>query len=309
MRKGLLAGLAVALLTTLSGCFDCWDGMCDCYSCSDDWYDSWEHDWDDDWDDWDDCGCSSHIDYDSWSANHCWYDWYSDSVVCDSDWYDDNYSCSSDCSCGSHENHDSDRPNGGDVDNGHTDYARTCIRDSSCYTDEVCKDGYCVLQTIVEENPDIEVLPECTVNKDCSDDMICTDGRCIPCQTNVCDTSKEVECVFSSQCESGLCVDGVCLMPGNCAIDANCGDGYICFDGACIARPECLNDSECGDGKICNASNECEDDVECRVDSDCGEGLICVSNMCAQCRLNCECPNEGDVCMNGFCVADDRIMK
>ena len=67
--------------------------------------------------------------------------------------------------------------------------------------------------------------------------------------------------------------------------------------------PECLSDEECGEGHICNSSNACEDDVECRVDADCGIDMICISNRCAQCRLNCECLNKGDLCMNGFCVA------
>ena len=306
MKKGLLAGLVLALLTTLSGCFDCWDDDCYCDSCSSGYGYYWDDDWDDDWDDYyGGCGCS--MDYHAWHERHCRYDWWSDAVICDSDW-DAHHSCSSGCACqeDSHGNQGGDNHQG---QNDHTDYARTCIRDASCYADEVCKDGYCVLKTVVDDNPDIEIVPECSVNADCSDDMICTDGRCIPCQTDLCDTSKEVECVFSAQCESGLCVDGVCLLPGKCAIDANCSEGQICVDGSCVARPECLHDGECGEGQICNASNACEDDVECRVDGDCGDGMICVSNMCAQCRLNCECPNEGDVCMNGFCVADDRVIK
>lgn len=187
------------------------------------------------------------------------------------------------------------------------DYARACTRDATCYADEICVNGFCTTQDKIDNGEIVEA--ECKVNSDCSDDSICTDGRCIPCQTDACDTSKEVECVFSSQCESGLCVDGACMAAGACAIDANCSEGHICVDNACIARPECLADAECGEGRICNASNKCEDDVECRIDSDCGEGLICVANMCAQCRLSCECPNTGDICMNGLCVADDREIK
>jgi len=304
MRKGLVAGLVLALLTTLSGCFDCWDGMCECDSCGSSY--NHRYDWDDDYY-WDACGCENggRLDYDTWYVNHCWYDSWWGEVECDSDWYSYNSACSGACgSCmDDHQDVDDHHVDDNHGNNSHTDYARACIRDSSCYEDEICKDNFCVLRSVVDDNPDIEIVPECRVNNDCKGDMICTEGRCIPCQTNACDTSKEVECVFSSQCESGLCVDGVCLMPGKCAIDANCSDGQICFDGSCIARPECLSDGECGEGRICNASNECEDDVECRVDADCGNGLICVSNMCAQCRLNCECPSEGDICMNGFCVA------
>lgn len=164
-----------------------------------------------------------------------------------------------------------------------------CVFDKDCQAGWRCYSGVCIDTS------------ECKVNSDCADDMICTSGRCLPCKTDVCDTSKEVECVFSSQCESGLCVNGSCLAVGGCAIDAHCMEGQICMDNVCIARPECLSDAECGDGRICNASNACEDDVECRQDRDCGDQMICVNNMCAQCRLNCECP-EGNICMNGACV-------
>ncbi len=257
---------------------------------------------------WDACACGSggHPDYDVWYANHCWYDSWWKSVECDGDWYSYQSDCSDVCSSYIDDNQNVDDHHNVDDNhdaNDHSDYARACTRNASCYEDEICKDHFCVLKSSVDDNSDIEYIPECHVNSDCKDDMLCTEGRCIPCQANACDTSKEVECVFSSQCESGLCVDGVCLLPGKCAIDANCSDGQICFDGSCIVRPECLSDSECGEGRICNASNECEDDVECRADADCGIGLICVSNMCAQCRLNCECPNDGDICMNGACVS------
>ena len=206
--------------------------------------------------------------------------------------------------------HNSDH-NGSDNNTGNT-----CQWNSDCPENHVCSHGICHDINSGNENSgnensgnddnvsvDPEPVPECTQNSDCDADSICTEGRCIPCQTDACDTTQEIECVFSSQCESGLCVDGACLAPGACAIDANCSEGQICLDGACIARPECLDDSECGEGRICNADNKCEDDVECRQDNDCGEGLICIQNMCAQCRLNCECPNEGDICMNGTCIA------
>ena len=166
----------------------------------------------------------------------------------------------------------------------------------SCRFDKDCNPGYSCIDYVCLD------VAECKSNSDCSDGDICTEGRCIPCQTSVCDPTQEVECVFSSDCESGLCADGKCLAPGACVLDSNCEEGQICKDGACIARPECLSDAECGEGRICNAGNTCEDDVECRQDSDCGEGLICISNMCAECRLSCEC-GEDAVCLNGACVA------
>ena len=208
--------------------------------------------------------------------------------------------------------------------------AISCTQDSDCGTDmdSVCVYNVCRLlmckthadcpqthtclynvcyNTGENSNPDNNtpsVEPECTQNADCGENMLCTDGRCIPCKNDACDTSQEIECVFSSQCDSQLCVNGVCLEAGSCVVDDNCEEGHVCLNGFCVIRPECLEDSECGEGRICNADNKCEDDVECREDIDCGVDMICVQNMCAQCRLNCECP-EGNICMNGACVTPE----
>lgn len=252
--------------------------------------------------------CEDDYYYDDWGYDYsydCWYDDWDGRWVCPGD----NWGCSScncdgcsDCNNCDHSapvNPDPVNPDPVNPDPVDPDAPVSCIWKSDCGLNADCVNGFCVSAA----EPIVEPEPECRENADCGDDMLCTDGRCIPCQTDVCDTSQEIECVFSSDCESGLCVDGACLAPGACAIDSNCLEGQICLEGACIARPECLADSECPDGQICNASNKCEDDVECRVDADCGEGLLCLSNMCAQCRLNCECPNEGDICMNGACVA------
>lgn len=255
---------------------------------------------------WDDCEfCESGYDDDSW-IDGSW------SVSGSGSWMIEGSidgSCSScgSCSsggCGSGYD-DGSIGDSGDVFVG-VGIGGACRRSMECADGLVCNFGQCVDPNDLDFEPipgDPIPQPECYSNQDCGGDDICTNGRCIPCQTDKCDTSKEVECVFSTQCESGLCSDGVCLKPGACVIDSNCQSGQICFDHACIARPECMSDAECGQGKICNPSGSCEDDVECRVDSDCGSGKICVSNMCAECRLNCECPNAGDVCLNGVCVA------
>ena len=239
---------------------------------------------------------------------------------CDESCYDDDYGYngdfhvdihnhygSSDNDCGSDQMScpcDNNDVNNNDVNNSNigNDLPRPvinpsdveCVWNSDCGIGYVCKDGVCEVEAIV---------PECSVNADCADDELCTEGRCIPCQTNQCDTSIEIECVFATQCESGICLNGVCLAPGQCVNDAQCDEGQMCQDFTCVARPECLSDAECGEGRICNASGECEDDVECRKDADCGDNKICVYNMCAECRLDCECA-EGNICLNGACVAN-----
>ncbi len=169
----------------------------------------------------------------------------------------------------------------------------SCVSDE-CVVDSDCAGGLCIDGGCAKA--------QCSVNDDCDDGEMCSDGRCIACMGEDCDTSREIECVFASECESGLCVDGECMAAGTCVIDANCVDGQVCMDNKCVVRPECLSDDECGEGRICNAAYECEDDVQCRVDSDCGDRMICVMNTCVQCRLSCECPNEGDICLNGMCT-------
>lgn len=264
MRNFLMIALSVFALSSFSGCFFTdCDGSCGRH-------DYWEDDYS-----WD-----SSCYYDAWGYWVC--DGYSTRPDAPSIPGSDDDTC---VRCGNEIddsiNHPADDPIA----------SVSCSRDADCGVDSLCNaEGACVPY-------------ECKVNSDCSNDDICAEGRCIPCQTNTCDTSREVECVFGSQCESGLCADGACIPAGKCVFDSNCQEGQVCLDGECLARPECLSDAECGEGRICNASHACEDDVECRVDADCGEGLICLQNMCAQCRLSCECPNEGDVCMNGMCVA------
>ncbi|MFA5624268.1 MAG: hypothetical protein WC966_04330 [Bradymonadales bacterium] len=167
-----------------------------------------------------------------------------------------------------------------------------------CRIDADCADGFeCSAGVCVERSP------ECVSNSDCKEDEICTKGECIPCQTEVCEPGEDLECVFGADCDSGLCVDGKCQPMGACVTDANCDEGLVCLNGSCQVKPECLQDADCGEGKICNAENKCEDDVECRADKDCSNGLFCAANICVECRLNCECSNEGDLCVNGFCVA------
>jgi hypothetical protein len=280
MRKLMaLASMAIMALA-MNGCV-IWD---DCTSCESDYW-GWDYDynsgWDDNYSSWDDCGCSS---CDDWGGCAC--SSYDDSSISD----DINVSADEPVN---------DEP-AVDEDDG---IGASCMFSRDCKNGLICQQHVCVLPGGEVVDPYIPPQVECYINSDCSEDEICTEGRCIPCQTDMCDTSQEVECVFSTQCDSGLCVNGSCLAAGACVVDANCNEGQICSNGECVARPECLNDDECGDGRICNASGSCEDDVECRIDSDCGDGKICVFNMCAECRLDCECPNEGDVCMNGACIA------
>ena len=129
----------------------------------------------------------------------------------------------------------------------------------------------------------------------------CTDaGTCVDCQNDtdcslagdVCnvETSSCVQCLDSGPgaqddgCEDAslnACLNGgsASAMCVDCAVDADCADGFVCDTGA-NACVECTLNSDCAEGLVCHT--ETKACVECAVDADCAEGFQCdtQTNVC-----------------------------
>ncbi len=108
-----------------------------------------------------------------------------------------------------------------------------------------------------------------------------------------------VECVSSSQCSVGKCVDWHCV---ECSKDADCsGDlgGELCVRGKCAEcdpvtyEKKCLSDQEI---RTCDAGVIREG--QCEVNRP-----ICSKNACVQCRAEvaADCPQERPYCKEGDC--------
>ncbi len=160
----------------------------------------------------------------------------------------------------------------------------SCEDDSTCPTGSTCQDGTCGPLECSDDSdcPPGSTCPELTESATTSG-TDGTPGECTPIEC-----SEDSECPERSTCDdNGECRpqfcdsnddcegDDVCLGDGICSTmcddDSQCDNG-VCVDGMCT---ECEDDSQCSDG-VCESSM-C---VECRVDGDCDGGETCVSNTC-----------------------------
>ncbi len=126
-------------------------------------------------------------------------------------------------------------------------------------------------------------------------------------------------CTMNSDCQSGLCVGGLCADP--CGGEADCPGGYTCqpidvqlIDGsfaevnACVPEiPVCASNDDCPDPDVCvvdltgmQIALECGNAVggggigdACAADTDCQSNL-CVDGLCsAPCETSNDCSDDG----------------
>jgi hypothetical protein len=97
---------------------------------------------------------------------------------------------------------------------------------------------------------------------------------------------------------------------GECASNAECGEGEACLDGLC-SPVDCLTNEECGIKKVCNAQYTCV--AGCETDADCiaGEGCneesgSCERLPCTSTQLDC---SYGEICepTSGECVPAENL--
>lgn len=76
-----------------------------------------------------------------------------------------------------------------------------------------------------------------------------------------------------------VCVQGMCQ---ECAVDANCKDGFVCDANRCVPKPECNDDTGCRAGEKCSRGKcvQAAPTSECSVDTDCPSGQGCQSGRC-----------------------------
>ena len=185
----------------------------------------------------------------------------------------------------------------------------TCVPDNS-------EAGYhCECNTNYEEDTDGKCKE--IVYDVCPNNMQCLGGYCLPQ-----DLSNE-QCIKNSDCRefggNAICsapnaAGGVC---SGCSANSDCPGNTQCMENFGTCALMCDSDNDCPYGK-CNSNGYCGQ-KKCSTDEDCFAGTICRystgsnDGMCQ--RLTCRetacsfsnphgtCPNQGEACINGECVA------
>lgn len=86
-----------------------------------------------------------------------------------------------------------------------------------------------------------------------------------------------------------VCVEGQCR---ECAVDAQCKEGFVCKESQCAPKDECTADSHCPTGMQCKLG-KCAAEmatvsgkVPCATDAQCGPGKVCAAGFCAEQATN-----------------------
>jgi len=203
-----------------------------------------------------------------------------------------------------------------------------CTVDLDCYPGEVCNAGVCIPGG---------TLGECQTDVECIDsvcDINSIPTACVPCDNDIYCSGNPIGEVcnlaqtFCVQCnDEGDCNDPelpACnVNEGNrcagCVDNADCNgnpNGNIC-DQIFQTCGECNNNNDCAGSLVCatpvgariDQSNFC---VECTVDAHCAlspGGNVCslFDYSCVQCKINADCPNNGE-CIQQVCGPGEEIL-
>ncbi|MCA9552664.1 MAG: Ig-like domain-containing protein [Myxococcales bacterium] len=187
----------------------------------------------------------------------------------------------------------------------------SCTANSSCPTGLVCQQGVC-------DDP-------CAVDADCGDaTMFGCDATTGNCRQRC--LGDDTQCPSGEICESFACIPAECSQdldcPGNmvecqgeeaghgrcvdvvaCTTDAECEPNFTCENMVCVELPACRVDRECGGGAYCQ-DRHCQPAEPC-VNGACITGFSCINDLCVPglCRGDADCPNAGEVCVAGECLA------
>ncbi|MGH2561692.1 MAG: hypothetical protein ACRDJH_21715 [Thermomicrobiales bacterium] len=165
-------------------------------------------------------------------------------------------------------------------------------------------------------------LTTCEENADCVGAAYCANGVCQG------DQPPGQPCTTPDQCQSGLCVDGVCCtstcddpcqacnVPGNLGFCADIADGAACDDGnPCTDNDVCRNGNCHGTPLTCARLDQCHDAGVCDPatgqcshpnspdNTNCGDGQVCCAGIC--CAVGEECASGS--CQPGQCLGLDQF--
>ena len=171
-----------------------------------------------------------------------------------------------------------------------------------------------------QDHPDV-----CSDHDDCDPPEICVVDE--PGQEGLCQEPEDnradgEECTDSAQCESGLCVDGVCT--SECDDASDCVDGWLCREyddySICEEPTPCDSIRDCSfDGDHCVVERDDDLRVICRppagdgelgdscsIDGDCAAGL-CLDGECSQpCANPSDCGDDEEYLCTGEELVDGQ---
>ena len=193
-----------------------------------------------------------------------------------------------------------------DIDCGGGDCA-PCPTGKKCKRPDDCKSGICRTSSTSATLR----CRECTRDEDCTADFtkpFCVNDRCVECRTSTdCQNTGRPHCLTGAS----PTLDGACVV---CLNDSHCPAGELCnpLTNRCdpCARTRgvgiescaiCQQDSDCPGEQVCDGQGRC---VDCFEDAHCDSDpnrTVCVENVCKECGQDGDCPNGGDICIQGFC--------
>ena len=169
-----------------------------------------------------------------------------------------------------------------------------CSLDEECPADHKCVAGNCVIAPPFCGNGRLDAGEQC-------DDG---NGNDSDACSNDCLLGTGVRCTYDYQCDTGLCVNGIC---SRCSTDDQCPDGLACIDGECLrVRDVAYTPNFCGNGilepgEACDLGAENSDKPNAACRPDCSRGR-CGDNVLDRPLEACDDGNTvpGDGC-NGLC--------
>ena len=136
---------------------------------------------------------------------------------------------------------------------------------------------------------------DCNIDTDC-DSGICRDGVCSECRGQS-DCASNTECLASFALGYYACVEIVLGELGaSCSGNEDCASGHcksnVCSecrnDNHCVGAQECVDDTA-GVGYFICQGGDLALGAPCDVDSACASG-VCNNNTCSACQFDAECP-------------------
>jgi hypothetical protein len=200
--------------------------------------------------------------------------------------------CSVDASCGT----------SGGLCAGATCASASCAADTACAVSALCNGAKCSTDA-------------CQVDTDCT-----VAGS--TCNGATCSAST---CNVDTDCSTGTCSGATCTPPASCALNSDCGTGFLarCRNRVCSASA-CTSSADCGFGSVCGGScaattcthnSDCASGIcsggtcGCNSDENCGDAQTCVrGRVCGRaCTQDSDC--APDLCVGGQCGGCSNVSQ